>query len=164
MFTMRGCANPLVWVSNEPAGGWLFILGLLAYLAVSTWSVGYEFACMCTPLRRRRRRGPGDCCGGDLAASRPTPSPPPAAWPCLSSSSSLPLVNSTYTSGNLFFSGLLQILPSRPDLFTLSLSSRLLSSRILSSRLLRVYQLLLTLSAFGVFLSSPRLLGLLVQT
>lgn len=76
MFTMRGCANPLVWLSNEPAGGWLFILGLLVYLAVSSWSLGYEFACESSPLRRRRRFGGGR--GDDLAASLPTPSPSPA--------------------------------------------------------------------------------------
>ncbi|KAG6355265.1 hypothetical protein INS49_004347 [Diaporthe citri] len=46
MFTMRVCAALWVWVSNEPAGGWLFILGLLVYLAVSSWSLGYEFAYM----------------------------------------------------------------------------------------------------------------------
>lgn len=104
MFTKRGCANPLVWVSNEPAGGWLFILGLLVYLAVSSWSLGYEFACKSAPSRRRRRRGPGDVRGDDPAASRPTPSPSPAAPSSLTSSTSLLLVNNTFTS--LFFLGL----------------------------------------------------------
>lgn len=47
MDAMRGCANLYVWVLNDPRGGWLFILGLLAYLTASTWSVGYEFACKC---------------------------------------------------------------------------------------------------------------------
>lgn len=85
MFTKRGCANPLVWVSNEPAGGWLFILGLLVYLAVSTWSLGYEFACKSAPSHDTRR-GPGDDRGGGLSASSlpllgPRP-PSPALGAC----------------------------------------------------------------------------------
>ncbi|KAK2596329.1 hypothetical protein N8I77_013225 [Diaporthe amygdali] len=44
MFTLRGCASCLDWVLNDPVGGRLFILGILVYLAVSSWSVGYEFA------------------------------------------------------------------------------------------------------------------------
>lgn len=99
MFTTRGCANPLVWLSNEPAGGWLFILGLLVYLAVSTWSVGYEFACESSPSRRRRR--------GD-----------PAASPTLLCSSRLEFVNNTSISS--FFLGLLHFLASLPPPLPLS--------------------------------------------
>ncbi|KAI3395643.1 hypothetical protein diail_1008 [Diaporthe ilicicola] len=44
MNIVRGLANLLEWVLLDPAGGQLFILGILVYLAVSTWSVGYVFA------------------------------------------------------------------------------------------------------------------------
>lgn len=91
---MRGCAAFWRWVLNDPAGGWLFILGLLVYLTVSTWSVGYEFACksFLSTRRRRRRRtphppGPGAAGhrGGDVTDSRP----PAALARCSSSSWSL---------------------------------------------------------------------------
>lgn len=41
---MRHCAAFWSWVFSTPAGGWLIVLGLLIYLAVSSFSVGYKLA------------------------------------------------------------------------------------------------------------------------